>query len=263
MIQKIKQLLKRSGFLIGIARALRAGRVDIRKLNGYAMRNRQIEAYLQGNSLKKLQIGTSKSPLAGWLNTDLLPSSRRLVYLDATRRFPFKDDTFDYVYSEHMIEHLDHRSAVAMLQESFRVLKPGGRIRISTPDLRVLVGLLSEARTGQQNRYIDFMTRKFLPGVDDCKEVFVVNNAFRAWGHQFLYDRETLRVTLARVGFEELEYYPAGVSNDENLRDIELHGRVMGCEEINQFIAFAVEGRVPAPKIPLARSVDLEGLKRE
>ena len=114
-----------------------------KKLYGYMTRHRKIRTYLHNHSLKKLQLGTSNNPISGWLNTDLLPTSREVVYLDATRPFPFDGEVFDYVFSEHVIEHLEHPSAVSMLHECFRVLKPGGRIRISTPDLRVLIGLLS------------------------------------------------------------------------------------------------------------------------
>lgn len=229
-------------------RASRAGLVDIKKLSGYATRKRKIQTYLDNNPIKKLQLAASNSLLPGWLNTDLLPTSRKVVYLDATTRFPFDDDVFNYVFSEHMIEHLEHPNAVSMLHECFRVLKPGGRIRISTPDLKVLIGLHSEERTARQNHYIDWMAEKFLPEVDHCKEVFVINNAFRAWGHQFLYDRDVLRVTMTRIGFEDIRFYQPGVSDDENLRGIELHGRLIECEEINQFEAFAVEGRTPDPK---------------
>ena len=90
------------------------------------------------------------------------------------------------------------------------VLKPGGNIRMSTPDLRALFGLLSGDKTALQNFYVDFATRKFLPEVTYCKEVFVVNNAFRAWGHQFLYDRETIEITMNKVGFENITYYRPG-----------------------------------------------------
>jgi predicted SAM-dependent methyltransferase len=186
--------------------------------------------------------------MVGWLNTDVLPTSRKVAYLDATRRFPFNDDTFDYVCSEHVIEHVEHQSAVSMLGECFRVLKPGAKVRISTPDLNVYTSLHSKEKTASQNHYIYWVSQRFMPDVDYCKEVFVINNAFRAWGHQFLYDRETLRVILAKIGFEDIEFYHPGVSNDENLRGIESHGSVIGCEEINQFETFAVEGRVPNPK---------------
>jgi predicted SAM-dependent methyltransferase len=211
-------------------------------------RGRKIRSYLHSNQLKKLQLGTSNSPMVGWLNTDVLPTSRKIAYLDATRRFPFNNDVFDYVYSEHMIEHIEHERAVFMLRECFRVLKPGGKIRISTPDLKVYTGLHSKEKTASQKFYIDWVIQNLMPQVDYCEDVFLINNAFRAWGHQFLYDRETLRVTMARAGFGDITFYQSGVSDDENLRGIELHGSLLECEEINQFEAFAVEGRVPNSK---------------
>jgi predicted SAM-dependent methyltransferase len=241
----MKRLLKRSSFIVGIVRALRAGVVDIRELYGFVRRGHQIERYLRNSQVRKLQLGTSNSLIEGWLNTDVLPTSREVVYLDATRRFPFRDNTFDYVCAEHMIEHIEYHDALFMLRECFRVLKPGGKIRMSTPDLRVLVGLFSNEKTAVQNFYVDWMTTKFLPDATFCKEVFLINNAFRAWGHQLLYDRETIEMTMKKVGFKDIRYYQPGVSDDENLRGIESHGSVMGCEEINQFEAFAVEGDVP------------------
>ena len=248
MIPKLKDLLKRSGFLVGIVRASREGVADVKKIYGFMTRGRKIRNYLHSNQLKKLQLGTSNSPMVGWLNTDVLPTSREVAYLDATRRFPFNNDVFDYVYSEHVIEHIEHERAVFMLRECFRVLKPGGKIRISTPDLKVYTGLHSKEKTASQKFYIDWVIQNLMPEVDYCEEVFLINNAFRAWGHQFLYDRETLRVTMARAGFEDITFYQPGVSGDENLRGIESHGSVMGCEEINQFETFAVEGRTPNPK---------------
>jgi predicted SAM-dependent methyltransferase len=234
--------------MIGIVRAMRAGLLDIKKMQGWVTRTPKIRSYLQNNQVKKLQLGASNTQIAGWLNTDLVPVSREVAYLDATRPFPFQDNTFDYVFSEHVIEHIEHERTVSMLHECFRVLKAHGKIRISTPDLRVYTALHSTDKTEAQKFYIDWVIEKFMPEVDFCKEVFLINNAFRAWGHQFLYDRETLRATLARVGFKNIEFYQPGISDDENLRGIESHGSLIGCEEINQFEAFAVEGRVPNPK---------------
>ena len=119
---------------------------------------------------------------------------------------------------------------------------------MSTPDLKVLIGLFSDEKSTTQSFYVDWMTQRFLPDISFCKEVFLINNAFRAWGHQFLYDRETLEYAMKKIGFEKVRYYRPGISDDQNLRGLETHGAVVGCEKINQFEAFAIEGNVPDPK---------------
>lgn len=246
--QRIKHAAKKSGFAVGIVRAVRAGLTDLRKLRCLAARPGIIRAYLHTAQLRKLQLGTSHSPLPGWLNTDVVPEIPGVAYLDATQTFPFDDNIFDYVACEHMIEHIDHAGALMMLHESFRVLKPGGKIRVATPDLRVLAGLCSPETTPAQNHYVDWIAKKLFPEVSYCKAVFVINNAFRSWGHQFIYDPETLKATMSRCGFEDLRCYAPGISDDPNLRGLEVHGKAIGSEAVNEFETFIVEGQVPADK---------------
>ena len=79
-----------------------------------------------------------------WLIGDKPPAevADRLKLADpANYRLPFEDGTFDFCFSDQVFEHIfDYKTTMS---EIVRVLKPGGRIRISTPDLRVLIGLLS------------------------------------------------------------------------------------------------------------------------
>lgn len=49
-----------------------------------------------------------------------------------TERFPFNDQMFDVVFSKSLIEHLFNPEN--FMRECYRVLKPGGRIIIMTPD---------------------------------------------------------------------------------------------------------------------------------
>src|SRR5688572_3091577 len=93
-----------------------------------------IDQYLRDHPVRKLQIGAGSSRLRGWLNTDIEPGEG-LAYLDATKRFPFEDGSLHYIFSEHVIEHLTYDEGKAMVAEAFRVLAPGGKMRISTPDL--------------------------------------------------------------------------------------------------------------------------------
>jgi len=60
---------------------------------------------------------------------------------DAEERIPFRDGFFDAIFAGEIIEHLYDTDA--FLQECSRVLKPGGTIVISTPNLCSLNNLLS------------------------------------------------------------------------------------------------------------------------
>jgi predicted SAM-dependent methyltransferase len=241
--ETMKQALKRSQFILGFVRALRGLMADIRVVRWLVGRRRKIKRYLRECPKRKLHVGTSNNLLEGWLNTDIFLNNSSVVYLDATRRFPFDDATFDYIMAEHMIEHIEYQAAQVMLRECFRVIKPGGRVRFATPDLSVLLGLHSTERTPLHDRYLDWVVTRFMPEVRECKAVFVINNAFRAWGHSFLYDRETLRYALHTQGFCDIKFYKPGVSEDPNLKDLERHGAEIQAEDINQFETMVVEAR--------------------
>jgi predicted SAM-dependent methyltransferase len=240
--QDIVALLKCSQFVVGSAKAVRGLIRDVRVLAWVSGRRRAITDYLNSHPVKKLQIGASNNLLPGWLNTDLCRNHASVLYLDATRRFPFDSNTFDYIMSEHMIEHVPYQAAQAMLRECYRVLRPGGRVRFATPDLRVLLALHSTEKTDKQKLYVAWALERFLPDVAECSDVFVINNFFHSWGHCFLYDQETLEYTLRSVGFRGMKFYKPGASEDPNLKDLECHGKELQSEDINQFETMVVEG---------------------
>jgi predicted SAM-dependent methyltransferase len=177
--------------------------------------------------------------MKGWLNTDMDPKSREIVFLDATKPLPFKDYNFNYVFAEHCIEHLTYNEGLCMLRECYRILKPGGRIRIATPSLETLVGLYTPHKSELQQRFISWIIDSFLPEVRIYNECFVVNNAFRNpnWGHKFIYDRVTLEMAMKKSGFTNVAHYMPGQSDDAVLRGIEAHG----LEDMNRFETMVLE----------------------
>ena len=218
----VTQLLKQSDMLKGLVS-------DSRRLVGFAEETRRagiFKRYIAANLVAKLQLGAGTNVLEGWLSTDLEPQSERVMHLDATKPFPFPDACFDYVYSEHMIEHISWKQGTHMLGECLRVLKPGGRLRIATPDLRVLLGLY-DSKDPAGIAYVKWVTDLFLEGVGTYKPSFVINNAFRNWGHQFLYDGELLEMALQQAGFSHLERHLMGQSTNPVLQNIESHGTVV------------------------------------
>lgn len=180
-----------------------------------------LSRYLKTHPVRKLQIGAHICVMPGWLNTDLYPLSISAVALDATKTFPLPDASFDYVFSEHQMEHIAYSEALGMLKECRRILRPGGKIRLAVPSLDRLVELVRPARTDLQDRYIRYSTNFWWPSVQNPGPCFAFNSSFMNWGHKFLYDETTLRNTLETTGFTGIQFFAPGVSDDPNLTSIE------------------------------------------
>lgn len=204
-----------------------------------------IESYLKSHRIRKLQLGACRNVFKGWLNTDALSVARGVIPLNVTKPFPVGDGTFDYIFSEHIIEHLAYDKGIFMLSECCRILKPGGRIRIATVDLEVLIGLYTHRKEESQRKYIKWIIDNHLPQVDAYRESFVINAIFKSWKHKFIYDRSTLQYALEKAGFVDVRPCKVQESDDENLRGIEHHGRACGNEEMNKFETFVLEAKRP------------------
>jgi predicted SAM-dependent methyltransferase len=208
----------------------------------FAIRHRWIiRNYLRSHQIRKLQIGCGQNVIRVCLNTDLNPTIK-IVFVYETKRLPFDDCTFDYIFCEHLIEHLKYLDGERLILECYRILKPGGKVRISTPDLRFLLELYSENKTDLQKRYITWAVNSFLPEIGIYSEVFVINNFFRAWGHKFIYDYNTLCSLLNKSGFFNIKRYAPKDSDDKNLQGIECHGTHM-TDEFNCLESIVLEGK--------------------
>ena len=88
--------------------------------------------------MELLNIGCGGNYHPSWTNIDIVSTSPHVVAHDITKGLPYRGGTFDVVYHSHVIEHLTHDEAISLLNECVRVLKPGGTLRIATPDLENL-----------------------------------------------------------------------------------------------------------------------------
>jgi predicted SAM-dependent methyltransferase len=201
-------------------------------------RNRRIRKYLRSTREPKLQIGCGPNLLEGWLNSGIsLQECRTGVYLDAGRRFPFPDCTFDFVFSEHLFEHLTYPQATNMLKECYRVLKPGGVMRVATPDLRFLLGLYQEPEKSLHKRYIEYSAER---GNIPPTAVFVINRFHTAWGHQIVYDKATLSDLLEQNGFKNIRSCEVSQSEHPALNGVEGHFKSLPAE-YNQLETMVLE----------------------
>ena len=208
---------------------------------GFVRRRSQIRKYFASSSeFAGLQIGAGTHHLDGWLTTDLIPIQLQIVYMDAHKRFPFHDNTFDFVVAEHVIEHLTYRDATRMLDECHRVLGDKGVLRVSTPNMHLIHRLMSPPLTPALERYVSWSNRKFDGSCDPHSTAHVVNRLQHEWGHQFLYDADTLIAALEQCGFAEITECNPNESGHSSLMNVDGHADEIG-EEFNELESLIVE----------------------
>lgn len=179
-----------------------------------------MQNYLLQNTVKKLQVGSGPNVLPGWLNTCKNPEVPGVYFLDITQRSPFNDNTFDYVFSEHMIEHMTYVDGIAMLRECYRIMKPGARIRISCPDINFLIRLANNP-SDQDIEYIKWASQHFTPWAPYTDGIFVLNNFVRDFHHIFIYNPKTLEKSLTMTGFTDFTWHNIKESSDPHLCNLE------------------------------------------
>jgi predicted SAM-dependent methyltransferase len=173
---------------------------------------KNIENYLQSPGEKKMQLGAGQNKLDTWFNTDYFPRNE-IFFLDATSKIPAPSNSFDYIFSEHHIEHIHYKDAKFMVSEILRVLKPGGVFRVCTPDLKTYLNAYS-AVNPMEDRF-----------VNETIEDWIKSGFYNAkkYEHKFIYDTQTLEKLLINAGFSKAQQSTAGKSAYEVFQNIEAH----------------------------------------
>ena len=84
---------------------------------------------------KMLNIGCGHRFHKDWINIDIDPASPEVKKVNIMGGLPYPDNSFDVVYHSNVLEHLPRQKGKEMIAECYRVLKPGGILRINIPDL--------------------------------------------------------------------------------------------------------------------------------
>lgn len=116
-----------------------------------------------------------------------LLSENKFIHHDLSLGLPFHDQIADFIFTSHFIEHLYKKDAEHLLSECYRVLKPGGTIRIAIPDLEYAISLY------HANKKHEMLTNYF----------FIEDDSFYA-RHKYMYDFELMKKILIEIGFSEV-----------------------------------------------------------
>jgi predicted SAM-dependent methyltransferase len=104
-----------------------------------------------------------------WLNLDFVSSSSAVRQVNLLDPLPLADDSFEVVYSSHFLEHIPRTLVPGFLAECFRILKPGGVLRLVLPDLENLCREYLDRRDSGDHEKADFVV---LEMIDQCVRPF-------------------------------------------------------------------------------------------
>lgn len=174
---------------------------------------RVTESYLRGRKeegqFRGVHLGCGDKKFDGWLNVDLGGSAQ--VVWDLTKPFTWaRGGDFDYVYSEHVLEHFPRATGLGILREAHRLMRTGGVVRISVPDLKNVVAMYcDESFLDGENIVADVIE----PTASEAVALFGssygtrgerLNVCMYGWGHAYLYDEEDLIRLLEEAGFSDV-----------------------------------------------------------
>jgi predicted SAM-dependent methyltransferase len=164
--------------------------------------------------------------------------------MDARKPLPLPSDSIDFIECEHMIEHVKLDSARQLMGEFRRVLRSGGVLRIATPDLARLIGFVTTRDPANEDAsyYVATINEVIadIPEGDRSNPVYMINRVVRDWGHQFLYDEDTLTRLLTAAGFRDVVRCAPHESSHPELVGVDRHQEETG-DRMNRIESLILE----------------------
>ncbi|MEL7666014.1 MAG: methyltransferase domain-containing protein [Candidatus Shapirobacteria bacterium] len=141
----------------------------------------------------------------------------KISLVNIKEKLPDDDNSVDYIYCSHVLEHFKKEEALSVLSECKRVLKYSGRIRIVLPDLRKFIENYSSSEIFNRE-YFGFDKDLYIGFMGKIKRFFIR-------GHEWMYDKDSGKKLLEDAGFRNVKVcaFRKGLVPDLKSLDIEQH----------------------------------------
>lgn len=153
------------------------------------IQRRRIKRIKQRPGPLLLHLGSGGEPKGGWVNIDLVGDPVEAAW-NVAHGIPFDDTSVDAIFHEHLFEHITLEQGATLMDECFRVLKPGGILQIGVPD----AGELIRSYLGD-GTYLEALHPNRPSRLIGVQELFYWHR------HTAMYDDETLALQVRAGGF--------------------------------------------------------------
>lgn len=173
-------------------------------------KHRDLRVRSERSGAQRVQFGCGKNKLEGWANFDR--------EVNIAKPLPFESGAVEFVFAEHVIEHVTHLQGIAFLREVLRILKPGGVLRVAFPDVTRITPF----------NCAPMVEKAELKRERGAPDVWLA--IMTQWGHQACWTRDSMLRALFAVGFDVVESRAYGQSGREELRGVDGHHLAVGLE---------------------------------
>ena len=142
----------------------------------------------------KIHWGCGSKIIEGWINIDGWYTNNIDYVADLRSKIPFDDNVVSFIFTEHVVEHIEKKHILSVLGEFYRVLRVGGVVRIVVPSLEAFIN-------SYQAHDMDWFKRA---GFDEVTPGECFNIIFYEHFHKHIYDFENLSMLLKKVGFSSI-----------------------------------------------------------
>jgi SAM-dependent methyltransferase len=152
-----------------------------------------------------------------WLNLDYSSLNSSVLQANILGRLPINNNSADLVYSSHFLEHIPRDKVGYFLLECWRILQPGGVLRLVVPDLENLCRTYLYHRDQADDIKADFVVLELL---DQC----VRRRSGGELGRYYQSLKPNDQADEARIAFvrertgEDLKQSPPPPQNQRGLR---------------------------------------------
>lgn len=140
----------------------------------------------------KLHLGCGPRYIPGFVHVDAL-AAPHVDIVGPVERLPMNNDSASLIYASHVLEHFGRFEYRAVLQEWFRVLKPGGILRLSVPDFAACAASYYESG--------------LVDGLSGLVGLIVGGQRDGYDYHKMIFDEPFLRRDLLETGFREVRLW--------------------------------------------------------
>lgn len=138
------------------------------------------------------------------------------ILADITKHIPLKDSSVDLIFSRATLEHLTYPELINHFLECHRLIKKGGHIRMSVPDMDIMIKNYLNKQEDLNEAINNSEVSPILP-IENHTDLFISRILYH--DHYYLHNFDTLSRALKKTGFNNIKKVKPGETEVQDVAE--------------------------------------------